>query len=124
MRAHAYIDGFNLYNRSLRDRSECKWLDFDQVGALTMAREHYGLRLVVASPRNHHGLAKTVGAEFYKPIHEDLLRACQLPDLALNQDGREIFRPEASTPAPEIERPPKGRPPPHLPKQVGRVPET
>lgn len=67
--------------------------DFDQVGALKMAREQYGITLVVVSPRNQKGLAKTVGADYFKPIHASLLRECQLPDLAIDDDGRERHRP-------------------------------
>jgi NYN domain-containing protein len=69
--------------------------DFDQVGALTMAREHYGIALIVVSPRCHRGLSRTVGAEFYKPIHEQFLLECQLPEIAIDHEGREVHRPPA-----------------------------
>jgi hypothetical protein len=67
--------------------------DFDQEGALKMAREIYGIRLIVVSPRKQRNLAKAVGADFYKPIHESLLLECQLPQMALDQDGHEVHRP-------------------------------
>ncbi len=81
--------------------------DFDQTGALRMAREHYGITLIVVSPRNRRGLSQTVGAEFYKPIHENLLLECQLPDMAMDLEGREFFRPGAWTTGLQMEKPPR-----------------
>lgn len=67
--------------------------DFDQAGALTIAREECGVKLIVASPRGRTELAETVRADFRKKINEQLLRECQLPELAIGDDGREIVRP-------------------------------
>jgi hypothetical protein len=74
--------------------------DFDQEGALKMAKELYGVRLIVVSPRKQRNLAKAVGADFYKQIHENLLLECQLPEMALDHEGREIHRPGSWSPAP------------------------
>jgi hypothetical protein len=75
--------------------------DFDQEGALKLAKELYGIRLVVVSPRNRRNLAKAVAADFYKQIHKDLLLACQLPEMALDHDGHEIHRPAAWSQGPQ-----------------------
>ena len=67
--------------------------DSDQEGALKRVREECGLFLVVASPRSHAGLAETVRADLSKSLHEDLLRECQLPDPAMDDEGRLVYRP-------------------------------
>jgi hypothetical protein len=82
--------------------------DFDQAGALRMAKELYGISLIVVSPRRQRKLAKSVGADFYKPLHESLLRECQLPDLAIDHDGHEVHRPATWIETPKMERPPRG----------------
>lgn len=69
--------------------------DFDQEGAMKVVREECGVGLVVASPRGRTELAEAVGADFRKKVPGRLLRECQLPEMALDQDGREIFRPAA-----------------------------
>ena len=69
--------------------------DFDQEGALRMVREDWGRGLIVASPRGRVQLAEAVGSEFTKTIREHLLRECQLPEMALDHEGHEIFRPRA-----------------------------
>jgi hypothetical protein len=67
--------------------------DFDQEGALRMAREHYGIKLMVVSPRKRPELRRSARAEFYKPVHERLLAECQLPNPAIDHNGHELFRP-------------------------------
>jgi NYN domain len=67
--------------------------DFDLEEPLRMIRDAYGLVLVLVSPRNQQGLAKKVGADYYKPIHDSLLEESQFPDLVLDEDGREVTRP-------------------------------
>jgi hypothetical protein len=67
--------------------------DFDQEGTLKMARAHYGVKLVIVSPRKLPQLRQSVSAEFYKPIHEQLLAQCQLPNPAIDHEGRERYRP-------------------------------
>lgn len=69
--------------------------DFDQEGALITAKELYGTRLIVVSPRGMPKLSKSVRADFYKPIHESLLLECQLPEMALDHNGHEVHRPPA-----------------------------
>lgn len=69
--------------------------DFDQEGALRIVREECGVQLVVASPRGRAELAEAVGADFTKRIHERLLRECQLPEMALDHDGHEVFKPRS-----------------------------
>ena len=69
--------------------------DFDQEGAMKVAREERGVRLVVASPRGRTELGEAVGADFRKKVSGDLLRECQLPEMAVDHEGREIFRPAA-----------------------------
>lgn len=82
--------------------------DFDQAGALRMAKELYGISLIVVSPRRQRKLAKSVGADFYKPLHESLLRECQLPDMAIDHNGHEVHRPATWIETPKMERPPRG----------------
>lgn len=83
--------------------------DFDQEGALNLVQENYGISLIVVSPRSRQNLARAVKADFYKPIHEDLLLECQLPEMALDHDGVEIHRPDTWNPVPENgEAAPKG----------------
>jgi hypothetical protein len=67
--------------------------DTDQEGALRMVREECGLFLVVASPRGSSGLARSARADLPKSIREDLLRECQLPDVSIDDQGQEVFRP-------------------------------
>jgi hypothetical protein len=74
--------------------------DFDQEGALKMAKELYGIALIVVSPRKQRNLAKAVGADFFKPIHESLLHECQLPEMSLDHDGHEVHRPSTWREAP------------------------
>ena len=74
--------------------------DFDQEGALKMAKELYGIALIVVSPRNQRKLSRAVGADFYKQIHESLLLECQLPEMSLDHEGREIHRPGSWSVAP------------------------
>lgn len=68
--------------------------DYDQEGALKMARDHHEIQLMVVSPRNQRGLARSVRAEFYKPVHESLLLECQMPDLTVDHQGLEVHRPK------------------------------
>lgn len=67
--------------------------DSDLEGAMRMVREECGLYLIVASPRGHSRLAKSVNADQSKAVHEDLLRRCQLPDPSIDHEGWEVFRP-------------------------------
>jgi hypothetical protein len=80
--------------------------DSDQEGALRMVREECGLFLIVASPRGSSGLARSVRADLSKTIHEALLRECQLPDVSIDDRGREVFRPRTWM-DPEMQRPPR-----------------
>jgi NYN domain len=69
--------------------------DFDQEGALKIVKEECGVTLIVASPRCRKELARAASADFTKMIHEELLRESQLPEMVLDHDGHEVFRPEA-----------------------------
>ncbi len=75
--------------------------DFDQEGALKVVGQECGITVVVASPRCQKNLARAVGAEFTKMIHEELLRECQLPDMVLDHEGHEVFRPSTWRDPPE-----------------------
>ncbi len=94
--------------------------DFDQEGALRMAKELYGIDLIVVSPRSQRKLARTVGAGFYKPIHESLLHECQLPEIAIDHDGHEVHRPATWSDPPQMERPPR-RTAPSLAPEAARA---
>ena len=86
--------------------------DFDQEGALKIVKEECGVTVIVASPRCRKGLARAAGADFTKMIHEELLRECQLPEMVLDHDGREVFRPKAWRDVSQNgEAGPEGRPP-------------
>jgi hypothetical protein len=57
--------------------------------------------VIVASPRCQKELARAAGADFTKMIHEPLLRECQLPEMVLDHEGREVFCPGAWREAPQ-----------------------
>jgi hypothetical protein len=67
--------------------------DHDLEEPLRLVRSHFGLRLVIASPRNRDRLRRAVGADELKTIHEELLEACQLPDPAPDEDFHLVSRP-------------------------------
>lgn len=67
--------------------------DFDQVGALEMVRDECGVELIVASPRCNKALATHVRANYRKSIRKDLLLQCQLPEMVVDDEGHEVFRP-------------------------------
>lgn len=69
--------------------------DFDQEGALKIVKEECGVAVIVASPRCRKELARAASADFTKMIHEGLLRECQLPEMVLDDEGHEVFRPAA-----------------------------
>ncbi len=71
--------------------------DHDLEEPLRLVRSHYGLRLIVASPRNRDTLRRAVGADEMRTIHEELLEACQLPDPAPDEDFHLVHRPSSWT---------------------------
>jgi hypothetical protein len=75
--------------------------DFDQEGALKIVKEECGVVVIVASPRCRKELARAASADFTKMIHETLLRECQLPEMVLDHEGHEVFRPGAWREVPE-----------------------
>lgn len=75
--------------------------DFDQEGALKIVKQECGVAVIVASPRCRKELARAASADFTKMIHEALLRECQLPEMVLDHEGHEVFRPEAWRARPE-----------------------
>jgi hypothetical protein len=81
--------------------------DFDLEGALRVATEECGVQLTVASPRGRADLAEAVGADYTKRVHTQLLRECQLPEMALDHEGREVFRPPAWADSENAEAAPK-----------------
>lgn len=81
--------------------------DFDQEGALKIVRQECGVSLIVASPRRRPELARTVGADVTKMIHEPLLRECQLPDMVVDDEGHEVHRPPSWTRPENAEAAPK-----------------
>lgn len=75
--------------------------DFDQEGALKIVRQECATTVIVVSPRCKKDLARAAGADFTKTIHEPLLRECQLPNMVVDDEGREVFRPSAWRDSPE-----------------------
>lgn len=67
--------------------------DFDQEGALRAVNQECGIRVIVASPRCKSDLARASRAHFTRMIGEPLLRECQLPNMAIDEEGREVHRP-------------------------------
>ncbi len=67
--------------------------DHDLEEPLRLIRSRFGVRLVIASPRNRDGLRRAVGADAIKTIHEELLEACQLPDPATDESFQLVKRP-------------------------------
>jgi hypothetical protein len=67
--------------------------DHDLEEPLRVVRNTFGIRLVVASPRNRNKLQRAVGADERKTLHEDLLVACQLPDPQYDEDFHLLHRP-------------------------------
>lgn len=82
--------------------------DFDQEGALKVVRQECGVSSIIASPRCRTELARAANADFTKMIREPLLRECQLPQMVLDDEGREVFRPAAWTDPENGEAAPKG----------------
>lgn len=66
--------------------------DFDLKEPLGLARRELGLTVGVASPRCRTWLQGAVGANFYRPVREPLLRASQLPSTLSDAAGT-IHRP-------------------------------
>jgi hypothetical protein len=66
--------------------------DFDLQEPLRVARTELGMKLGVISPRGKPWLRSAVSADFYRPVREADLLACQLPTLLRDTRG-EIRRP-------------------------------
>jgi len=69
--------------------------DHDLEEPLRLVRTWLDVRLVVASPRNRDNLARAVGADERRTVREELLRRCQLPDPAYDEDFEAVRRPPA-----------------------------
>lgn len=68
--------------------------DFDLKEPLRIARQEMGRVLGIVSPRQRRSLSRAVGANFYRPLREALLRDNQLPP-TLSDDAGVIRRPPA-----------------------------
>ena len=69
--------------------------DSDFVEPVRIVRERFGVRLIVISPDDRVSKRLARAASFARPLDHGLLERCQLPDVVVDADGREIFRPPA-----------------------------
>lgn len=67
--------------------------DFDLAGALRVVSQECEIQVIVVSPRGRSELAESAGANVTKTVGESMLRECQLPNLAIDDEGREVHRP-------------------------------
>ncbi|MEA2459166.1 MAG: hypothetical protein QOC95_2138 [Thermoleophilaceae bacterium] len=67
--------------------------DFDLREPLTLAPTELGLRVGVVSPRGQSWLRSAVKADFYRPVREADLLACQFPNQLQDAQGRTLRRP-------------------------------
>lgn len=75
--------------------------DSDFVEPIRIVRERFGIRVVVISPDDRVSKRLAKAASHARPLDQNLLGVCQLPDVVIDRDGREIRRPPAwSLPAP------------------------
>jgi uncharacterized LabA/DUF88 family protein len=71
--------------------------DSDFIEPVRVVRERFGVRLIVISPDDRVSKRLAKAASFARPLDYGLLEKCQLPDIVVDSDGREIFRPPAWT---------------------------
>jgi uncharacterized LabA/DUF88 family protein len=71
--------------------------DSDFIEPVRNVRERFGVRLIVISPDDRVSKRLANAASFARPLDYGLLEKCQLPDIVVDADGREIFRPPAWT---------------------------
>ena len=71
--------------------------DSDFVEPVRIVRDRFGVRLLVISPDERVSKRLAKAASFARPLDYSLLERCQLPDVVVDPDGREIFRPPAWT---------------------------
>jgi uncharacterized LabA/DUF88 family protein len=73
--------------------------DSDFVEPIRIVRDRFGIRVVVISPDDRVSKRLAKAASHARPLDQDLLSACQMPDIVIDRDGREIRRPLAWTKA-------------------------
>lgn len=73
--------------------------DSDFVEPVRIVRERFGIRVVVISPDGRVSKRLAKAASHARPLDQSLLGVCQLPDVVIDRDGREIRRPLAWTKA-------------------------
>ena len=73
--------------------------DSDFVEPIRIVRDRFGIRVVVISPDDRVSKRLAKAASHARPLDQVLLSACQLPDIVIDRDGREIRRPLAWTKA-------------------------
>lgn len=71
--------------------------DSDFVEPVRIIRERFGVRVIVIRPDDRVSKRRAKAALFARPLDYGLLETCQLPDVVIDADGREIFRPPAWT---------------------------
>jgi uncharacterized LabA/DUF88 family protein len=71
--------------------------DSDFVEPVRIVRERFEVRLIVVSPDDRVSKRLAKAASFARPLDYGLLDKCQLPDVVVDSDGRQIFRPPAWT---------------------------
>ena len=71
--------------------------DSDFVEPVRIVRERFGVRLIVISPDDRVSKRLAKAASFARPLDYGLLEECQLPDVVVDAEGREIYRPPAWT---------------------------
>ena len=71
--------------------------DSDFVEPVRIVRERFEVRVIVISPDDRVSKRLAKAASFARPLDYGLLDQCQLPEIIVDADGREIFRPPAWT---------------------------
>ncbi len=68
--------------------------DSDFVEPIRVLRERFDIRVVVMSPDDHVSKRLASAASHARTLDHRLLEDCQLPDVVIDESGREIRRPE------------------------------
>jgi len=80
--------------------------DSDFVEPIRIVRDRFGIRVVVISPDDRVSKRLAKVASHARPLDHALLETCQLPDVVIDAERREIRRPAAwTTPVPTLSVP-------------------
>ncbi|MGH2617529.1 MAG: NYN domain-containing protein [Thermomicrobiales bacterium] len=69
--------------------------DSDFVEPIRIVRDRFTVRVIVIRPDDRVSKRLAKEATFARPLDHSLLAQCQLPEVIVDRDGRDIFRPPA-----------------------------